>query len=479
MPAPPTRHDPPAEELDRLVAHFERRELSQVETLGAHLAQRFPASGLVWKVLGTARWMEGRAADAAAALQRAEAVAPKDPDIQVNLGNALRVQGRLAAAEQHLRRALKLYPQSAIAHASLGNLLRDQRRLKDARASFETAVALQPQLAAARQNLGVVLTAQGELAAAEAQYREVVAAQPELLDGWVNLATLLQDTGRVRDAQDVLSQALQSVRAGQWMIAALALTGCWILRDTQGAAQLFSAFQAQASTAQAAQEDRALREFFWVSARLFDFAQRNPAAYAAGDAAPLVVFGESHCLVPAHARFDWADGPVRAQPRLVQGVKMHHLGSDALNGWQAAIRQQLQSVSADSHLMFTIGEIDCRPDEGIWKAHKAGKGALAYLMRNTVDRYLAWLASAVASCPVRSITLQGVPEPRHTPAERELFLAMVADVNARLRSGCAERGWNFLDVHAATAGAGGKWHLDEFHLTPAFYGGAMEFMRAR
>ncbi|MBC5765168.1 tetratricopeptide repeat protein [Ramlibacter albus] len=469
MPAPAHRNDPPPEDIDRLVGLFHGGDLAQVEAVGGELAQRFASSAVVWKVLGTSRLVAGRSTDAVAALQRAVSLAPKDPDLHANLGNALRGVGRLAEAEQHLQRSLKLNPQSPMALASLGNVLRQQRRPDVAINAYREALKLQPLLAGARQNLAVLEAARGEFAQAEADYRHALAAQPDLLDGWVNLATLLQDTGRVREAQDVLSQGLRSVKAGQWMLAALAITGCWILRDAQGAAQLFNAFQAQVSEA-----DRALREFFWVSARLFDNMQREPALYPAGDFAPLYVIGESHSLVPAHAVFPWVDGPVRAQPRLVQGVKMHHLGSKALNQWQAAIRAQLESVPADAQVLFTIGEIDCRPDEGIWKAHKAGKGALAYLVKNTVAGYVEWVAANVGA---RKVTLQGVPEPRRSPDDA--FLAMVADVNARLREACAARGWNFLDVHAATAGAQGKWHLDDFHLKPAFYANAMAFWRKR
>lgn len=473
--APP--NDPPQQDLDRLVDAFQRRDMAQVEALGTALAGRFPSSAATWKVLGTARLVAGRHADAAGALQRAVALAPKDADLQVNLGNAFAGMGRQVQAEQHLLRALKLDPGSAVAFASLGNLLRTERRTQEARAAYEAALKLQPALVAARQNLAVLLADAGEFAQAEGNYREVVAAQPALVDAWVNLATLLQNTGRVREAQEVLSQGLRAVPAGQWMLASLAITGCWMSGDTAGAAQLFNAFQAQAASAAAAQQDRALREFFMVSARLFDFAQRQPELYAPGEAAPLVVIGESHSLVPAHARFEWVAGPVRAQARLVQGVKMHHLRVASPNGRQAAIRLQLQSVAPGSHVMLTIGEIDCRADEGIWPAHKAGKGACAYLVRNTVGAYLDWVAAHVATGPWGSLTVQGIPQPRRVPADAEAFLAMVADVNARLAQGCAARGWHFLDVHAATAGAQGQWHLDEFHLKPAFYARAGEYLR--
>lgn len=472
--------EPEPDELNYVIALFNERNFAQLEPVAAVMIKRYPECGVVWKLLGTARLMAGRAAEALPALQQAAVFLPADGDVLVNLANALRSQDRLAEAEACLQRALALQPQSALLHGSLGNLYRQQRRPQLAQASYLEALRLQPTLAAARQNLGVVLADQGELAQAEAQYRQALAAQPDLLDGYVNLATLLQNTGRVREAQALLAQGLAAVATGQWTLASLAITGCWLLQDRLGAQQLFQSHQAQAGTDEARREDRAAREFFWLCARLFDAMARNPQLYDAGDAAVarLVVLGESHCLPPAHMVFPWISGAARAESRLVKGVKMHHLAIGAPNGFQAALQAQLQQVPRDAHLLLAIGEIDCRADEGLWPAARKGKGVLTQLVPATVTGYLDWVARHVAPAGFASLTLQGVPVPRRTPAaDHEAFLAMVAEVNAQLREGCVRRGWHFLDVHAATSQA--VWHIDEFHLQPAFYARALDWLRMR
>ena len=57
---------------------------------------------------------------------------------------------------------------------------------------------------------------------------------------------------------------------------------------------------------------------------------------------------------------------------------------------------------------------------------------------------------------------------------------MIRAVNDCLRVKALAAGFNFLDVHAATVGAdgrgNGRWHLDGYHLSPAFYRQAREWL---
>jgi tetratricopeptide (TPR) repeat protein len=383
--------------------------------------------------------------------------------------------------------ALARTPAGAVAAAlaaicgTVGNRLR-RRSPQRAQACYELALGLQPGLPAARQNLGVVLAAQGRLAEAEAQYRASLETQPRVHHPYVNLATLLQDTGRLGDAQVLLAQGLRVVDSGHFLLGSLALTGCWLQGATHDAAHLVAAFGAAAAGAPATREDDASRQYFRLCARLFETMAREPGA-SRSDAAvrELHVLGESHSLVPAHAVFPWLGHPVRGRSRLVKGVKMYHLATPADNGAKAALRAQLRAMPAQADLLVTVGEIDCRPDEGMWVAQRKGQVPLEHVVDSTVDGYLGWLERELASMPLRTVTLQGVPAPTRAPPERAPFLRMVHAANARLRAGCAARRWHFLDVHAATADSEGaanaRWHLDAVHLRPGFYMQADTYLR--
>ena len=161
------------------------------------------------------------------------------------------------------------------------------------------------------------------------------------------------------------------------------------------------------------------------------------------------------------------------------GCKMFHLASQYRTVYQEAVEAHLASITPGNNLMFAIGEIDCRPEEGIWPAAKKSGKDVQELVQETVDGYLAFIREALAQYPFNSITIQGVPAPgyqlteKRDPGDVPGFLQMIKAVNDRLKAGSLAQGWKFLDVYAATvneSGTGnGLWHLDGWHLKPTFY----------
>jgi len=129
--------------------------------------------------------------------------------------------------------------------------------------------------------------------------------------------------------------------------------------------------------------------------------------------------------------------------------------------------------------MFTIGEIDTRPDEGIWQVHLKKEKNLDEIIDNTVGGYIDFLYENLKDKQLSSITIQGIPAPAYPlkddkdPKDEVGFLAMIKQVNEKLKELTIQKGWNFLDVYNATVGEDGKsnkkWHIDGYHLQPIFY----------
>jgi hypothetical protein len=193
----------------------------------------------------------------------------------------------------------------------------------------------------------------------------------------------------------------------------------------------------------------------------------------------LTVIGESHSLSPHLATFKLGDAIYRAQSAFVMGCKMFHLGAKNTTIYQAEVSDHLKAISPSSAVMFTIGEIDCRPDEGIWQVAKKKGSNVLNLVRETVDNYLDFISSQTSKHEFSKIIIQGVPAPAYSLTEKQDprdaagFLQMIRAVNERLKEGAEGYGWKFLDVYRATANPFGtsnkKWHLDGWHLKPSFY----------
>jgi len=149
------------------------------------------------------------------------------------------------------------------------------------------------------------------------------------------------------------------------------------------------------------------------------------------------------------------------------------------------IWQVLSDLPANSSILFTIGEIDCRLDEGIWSTAKKQAADYQTLIEKTVTGYLDWLEETLKKTS-QPIIIQGIPAPNYHK-ELEMsdenvfeFLAMINEVNQQLKYYTLQKGWQFLDVYAATVAENGKshgqWHLDSHHLKPAFYRQAQNWL---
>ncbi|MBK9130568.1 MAG: sulfotransferase [Gammaproteobacteria bacterium] len=144
---------PPQESLDHLLALYHQGQLDVVAAQAERLAREFPASFLLWNILGASCAQIGKAAIAEQAFRRATELKPDFPDAFSNLGNILKDQGRLEEAVASFTRAIELNPGFAEAHGNLGNALRNLDRLDEASASFARAIALKPDHLEAHCNL--------------------------------------------------------------------------------------------------------------------------------------------------------------------------------------------------------------------------------------------------------------------------------------------------------------------------------------
>lgn len=220
--------------------------------------------------------------------------------------------------------------------------------------------------------------------------------------------------------------------------------------------------------------------FFNFVLRLLIFWQKNSECYKPkkyGDKR-LVVIGESHSLSLNGLTLDIFGENYYAKAQLVNGVKMYHLKANINNQYTQIIKKIIDLENDQSVFIFTIGEIDTRHDEGIWK--NTFKKGLDFeeVVKKVVQDYCYFIESLFVNKPNR-IFIQGIPAPAYMNAikleadEKIPFLKMIRFVNERLREQCDRAGLIFIDVYSATVGSDGasnfKWHLDGYHLRPSLY----------
>ncbi|MBN2577662.1 MAG: ammonia-forming cytochrome c nitrite reductase subunit c552 [Pirellulales bacterium] len=150
----------------------------------------------------------GRNATVERMLEKAQAVAPDNPAVYVNLGMLRAEQRRLKEAEAAFRTALKHDPQSAVAAYNLSVLL-GQEHLDEALRWAETAYRASP-TAKYGYNLAFFQRRKGDAAAAIATLKGVLRKDPDAVDAVLLLGTLVEEQGKPSEAVEVYRAALRN-----------------------------------------------------------------------------------------------------------------------------------------------------------------------------------------------------------------------------------------------------------------------------
>ena len=148
-----------------------------------------------------ARYPE-RLAEALAAIEAAEGLAPSDAEVLNQKGVILFLQGDAESARGALERAASQSgplraPDQATIQVNLGKAYRELGRLEDALQAFRRAVSLNPASASAHNNVGDTYFRLGDCESAIYELTQATNLNPNLLDAASNLAIAMFECGQV------------------------------------------------------------------------------------------------------------------------------------------------------------------------------------------------------------------------------------------------------------------------------------------
>ncbi|WP_420473110.1 tetratricopeptide repeat protein [Noviherbaspirillum sp. ST9] len=449
--------------------------------------------------LGNALKRKGTVQEAEAAYIKAVTLNKGYADAFYNLGNLYASIGRFEDAVQCLTKSLVLKPGNPDAHNNLGDVYRRTKQVDLAERHFKEALGHFPDSVEALNNLGNLYHSRANFELALKYYLKAIYVAPANIVVCVNVVNLLRDLGRIAEASQVINDFLPYLRAAlahqlhhrsteEARCSLELLANILIIQWLEGT---FSEQSVETiggllrGISRTPKSSNALVYCTFVSALInrFEDVRVHLEEAVFRDAKALYVVGESHSLALCNRCIRLREVNYRAHPIFLMGVKMWHIASSTFR--QVALSQRIQSIPGNSSILFTIGEIDCRPTEGIWKVHQASHQAIDVLIDRTVQGYVDFLEDQLAKKVGMTVILQGIPRPQYSlnslaESERAEFLGMVRTVNARLREHAARWGWLFLDVHKATDSDdifdGDRWHLDDYHLKPEFYNEASQWL---
>ena len=501
--------NPPQIELNELLENYQKGRYDLAENLAKEITQKYPDHPLGWKVLGAVFKQTGRLQDSVVINQKVLEISPHDADAHYNLGNTLKELGRLEDAEASYSKAIAIKPDLAEAHCNLGSTLRELGKLEDAELSYNKAIAINPEYADAHSNLGGTLIALGRLQDAELSYKKAIAMNPNFAEAHCNLGGTLTALGRLEDAElsyknaienkpdfakaildravlrvcqnqiddsiDFLKKIIEIDRSDLSLIATVKLA---VLNFMGG--DLYTANLLIENSKEILKSKNKLLKNDGVYHILMDsliswHRMKGFPSYE-GFAQSLHVIGESHAMPSNRLYIDSLKGGSLCKVHWVAGCKQWHLGNSSRNHYKEQFERVLHSLPYESTILLSIGEIDCRLDDGILKHIKKHPSAnQSALIKSTIENYLLYVYNTTY-IKSNHVFIQGVPCPNIDPAKVEkndlsILIEFIKIFNYELSAKSKKIGFEFLDLHELTdRGDGysnGVWNIDNCHLSPA------------
>ncbi len=372
-------------------------------------------------------------------------------------------------------RALEINPNFPEAHNNLGNALQELGRLDDAVACYRRALEIKHDYAEACMNLGNAYRALGRLHDAVIAYRRALEINKRLGRAYLYLGHTLLDLDNLNQASVAYQNAMNTEPEKSGLVAAVNLAVLdYINGDDERCRYNINA--SQLIIGQLGIEHKNARIYREYLDKLLSTGHRRGASYDLNrENRILYVVGESHALSAHGAVVNCRQEKMQCLAEWIPGCKQWHLGNEFANRYKQKFEAVMRRLPMSSIVLLTIGEIDCRPDEGIIKAwKKKNEKSLESLIEETVRAYVRFVIST-AHLNNHFVIICGVPASNidmnsMTADEQRLLIHLIKSFNLILKECSLSSGLGFLDVYALTdrgdGRASGRWHIDCRHLLP-------------
>jgi Flp pilus assembly protein TadD len=418
----------------------------------------------------------GRLEDAEASCKKAIELKPDFAEAHNNLGNTLNELGRLEDAEASCKKAIELKPDLAEAHSNLGNTLNELGRLEDAEASCKKAIELKPDYAEAHNNLGNTLNELGRLEDAEASFSKAIELKLDFVEAFSNLSSTLLFLDKLDEATQVLLEIIEIDPEGYGLTACVDLAVLNFLNSNRSSSKSLLIKSKNILTNKQSAFKNQISYWNLLSMLLDIHKNAIEKEFDTLEIQKLYVIGESHSLSSHDTYIKTRQGNYLCQSFWIVGCKQWHLGNTLENKYKYKFQKIIQCIPSYSNILLSIGEIDCRIDDGILNhIKKYTHKDKSKLIKSTINDFLKYIFKLLTPFSY-NITIQGVPCPNISTENKSKedfsnLINLVKEFNVILKKQSHFYGFNFLDLHKLSdRGDGfsnGKWHIDQYHLSPA------------
>jgi tetratricopeptide (TPR) repeat protein len=417
----------------------------------------------------------GRLDEAEASHKKAIAIKPELAEAHYNFGITLKEIGRLEEAETSYKKAIAIKPDFAEAHNNLGLTLQELGRFEGVETSYRKAIAIKPDFVEAHNNLGLTLLKLGRLEESETSYKIAIAIRPDYAEALFNLSLTLLFLDKLNETTQVLHNLITIDPDNLGLKACVNLAILSFLADDPCSSKLLLSTSVKILNNKKSNFKNEITYWRYLSLLLDRQKFKSQDKTKELEIQKLYVIGESHALTSHGLSIETSQNYYLCQSLWIIGCKQWHLGGPSENEYKYKFQKIIQSIPPASNILFAIGEIDCRLDDGILKYIKKNPNKNSReLITSTINNYLSYISKTLAPFS-HKVIIQGVPCPNvNTGKASEQDVAELIDLikefNLVLKKQSLFFQFNFLDVHTITDRGDGfsnaKWHIDTHHISP-------------
>jgi hypothetical protein len=386
----------------------------------------------------------------------------------------LKELGRLQDAEVSYKNAIAIKPDMAEAHSNLGIVMHELGRLQDAETSYKNTIAIKPDIAEAHSNLGIVMHELGRLQDAETSYKNAIALKPDNAEAMLNKAMLSICQNDIDDSIFFLNKVIELGAGDRSLMAAVKLAVLNFLKNDMHTAKAIieNSKKVLESKNKLVNHDATYHLFL---SKLISWHELNAYPSNIHETQYLHVIGDSHALSSNRLYIEKLKGGSMCKVHWIAGCKQWHLGNSSPNQFKKQFEGVIRSLAHKSTILLSIGEIDCRIDDGILKHIKNNPLKIkSEVIKSTIENYLSYVHKSI-DIKSNQVIIQGIPCPnidKKKVDEKDLFsLAnLIKQFNLELSQKSKKIGFEFLDLNTLTDRGDGYsnaiWNIDEHHLSP-------------
>ncbi|MDB2562509.1 tetratricopeptide repeat protein [Sulfurimonas sp.] len=422
------------------------------------------------------------------------------PAVYNNLGNIYKKQGFFEKAEKSFLYIFKIDQCFLEGYYNIGNLYYEYSMYEEALEYYTNVISLSSKHLGALNNMGLVYTKLKDYTLAIESYAKSIDIDDKQALVYSNLGNIFYDIGKFEDSIMYFKMAISLDSGNQKDYFNLANTLNALTYDNEAMNILEKAISIKSSYLDARvvmanlywmygnidkcyeqvsyllqymqlrgyeNQDKITRGFTVFLSKLIEYVQNNPSLYKQESLPHIVIIGDSHSLSYAHTVLKYKEEEYIVDARMIFGCKVWHLANNSQNRFKAHFKNLLMKIPDNCKVIFSIGEIDCRVDEGILPYCKKIGCDIERYIDDLVSSYIRYIVEAI-KVKVIEVIIYGVPAPDNNNME---LIRTIQLFNEKLQRNCKKYDFEFLNPYLITSDVYGKsngiYHIENVHLKPS------------